>query len=132
MSLTRHGQLRCTTPLCKNFPRCAFVFYLYRARFTCTIVMFYCSQGYETVVGERGLRLSGGEKQRMAIARAILKDAPIMLLDEATSALDSLTEKDIQTAVATLRSNRTTIIVAHRLSTVMDADLIVVFKVGAS
>lgn len=81
------------------------------------------------MVGERGLRLSGGEKQRVAIARAILKDAPIMLLDEATSALDSLTEKDIQTAVARLRSNRTTIIVAHRLSTVMDADLIVVFKV---
>lgn len=82
-------------------------------------------------MGERGLRLSGGEKQRVAIARAILKDAPIMLLDEATSALDSLTERDIQNAVATLRSNRTTIIVAHRLSTVMDADLIVVFKVGS-
>ncbi len=87
------------------------------------------TQGYETTVGERGLRLSGGEKQRVAIARAILKNAPIMLLDEATSALDSITEKNIQSAVTKLRSNRTTLIVAHRLSTVMDADLIVVFKV---
>lgn len=81
------------------------------------------------MVGERGLRLSGGEKQRVAIARAILKNAPIMLLDEATSALDSITEKNIQSAVTELRSTRTTIIVAHRLSTVMDADVIVVFKV---
>ena len=85
---------------------------------------------YVLQVGERGLRLSGGEKQRVAFARALLRNPQILLLDEATSSLDSLTEHRIQEAMSTLREQRTTIIVAHRLSTIMDADLIVVLKVG--
>ncbi|KAF6263961.1 P-loop containing nucleoside triphosphate hydrolase protein [Scenedesmus sp. NREL 46B-D3] len=87
-------------------------------------------KGYDTVVGERGLRLSGGEKQRVAFARALLKNPPLLVLDEATSALDTITEKKIQASLAGSRSNRTTFIVAHRLSTVADADLIVVLKEG--
>ena len=79
-------------------------------------------------MGERGLRLSGGEKQRVAFARALLRNPQILLLDEATSSLDSLTEHRIQEAMSKLREQRTTIIVAHRLSTIMDADLIVVLK----
>ncbi|MFT8989052.1 MAG: ATP-binding cassette domain-containing protein, partial [Gluconobacter albidus] len=86
--------------------------------------------GYETVVGERGLKLSGGEKQRVAIARVILKDPRILLLDEATSALDTRTEVAIQKELAILSRARTTIIVAHRLSTVQDADCIVVLDAG--
>ena len=86
--------------------------------------------GFETVVGERGLKLSGGEKQRVAIARTILKDPKVLLLDEATSALDSLTEKEIQSSLREISKNRTTLTIAHRLSTVVDADEILVLKDG--
>mmetsp|Transcript_7021 Transcript_7021/g.25884 ORF Transcript_7021/g.25884 Transcript_7021/m.25884 type:complete len:831 (-) Transcript_7021:549-3041(-) len=85
---------------------------------------------YDTMVGERGLRLSGGEKQRVAFARTILKQPPLLLLDEATSALDSLTEKQIQASLTKLREKTTTLIIAHRLSTVMDADQIIVMGGG--
>jgi ATP-binding cassette subfamily B protein len=85
---------------------------------------------YDTRVGERGLKLSGGEKQRVAIARTILKDPRILILDEATSALDTATEQDIQTALRTVSSHRTTLVIAHRLSTVVDADEIVVLDEG--
>ncbi|MDP2125396.1 MAG: ABC transporter ATP-binding protein/permease [Parvibaculum sp.] len=87
-------------------------------------------KGYDTRVGERGLKLSGGEKQRVAIARTILKNPPILLLDEATSALDTHTEKEIQTALKGISENRTTLIIAHRLSTVIDADEILVLEQG--
>jgi ATP-binding cassette, subfamily B, heavy metal transporter len=87
-------------------------------------------QGYDTRVGERGLKLSGGEKQRVAIARTILKDPRILILDEATSALDSRTEQDIQAALRAVSDHRTTLVIAHRLSTVTDADEIVVLNDG--
>ncbi len=85
---------------------------------------------YATSVGERGLKLSGGEKQRVAIARTILKNPPILLFDEATSALDSHTEKEIQSSLREVSKNRTTLIIAHRLSTVIDADQILVLRAG--
>ena len=87
-------------------------------------------QGYDTEVGERGLKLSGGEKQRVAIARTILKGPPILLLDEATSALDSYTEREIQDALERASRGRTTLVIAHRLSTVVDADEILVLDEG--
>lgn len=87
-------------------------------------------QGYETVVGERGASLSGGQRQRLAIARALLKDPPVLILDEATSALDAATEAKVQKALRALMAGRTTFIIAHRLSTVRDADEILVFEQG--
>ena len=86
--------------------------------------------GYDSVVGERGMKLSGGQRQRLSIARAMLKNAPILLLDEATSALDSESEQAVQTALRLLMRNRTTLVIAHRLSTVVDADLIYVLDAG--
>ena len=89
-------------------------------------------EGYDTQVGERGLKLSGGEKQRVGIARTLLKDPPILLLDEATSALDTETERDIQGALRRAGQGRTVLTIAHRLSTVADADRIVVLEDGES
>ncbi len=86
--------------------------------------------GYDAMVGERGLKLSGGEKQRVAIARTILKGPPILLLDEATSALDTYTEQEIQSALAGVSKDRTTLVIAHRLSTIVDADEIIVLEGG--
>jgi subfamily B ATP-binding cassette protein MsbA len=87
-------------------------------------------QGYDTMVGEHGVKLSGGQRQRVAIARAMLKNAPILLLDEATSALDTESERQVQAALKTLMRGRTTLVIAHRLSTVVDADLIYVIDAG--
>ena len=92
--------------------------------------MYEFPDGYNTVVGERGVRLSGGEKQRVAIARTILKNPPILLLDEATSALDSQTERQLQEALNTLMHGRTSLTIAHRLSTIINSDLILVADKG--
>mmetsp|Transcript_39779 Transcript_39779/g.45769 ORF Transcript_39779/g.45769 Transcript_39779/m.45769 type:complete len:170 (+) Transcript_39779:146-655(+) len=99
-----------------------------RAKIHDTVMSF--PDGYDTVVGERGLKLSGGEKQRVSIARAILKDAPILLCDEPTSSLDSQTEMDIMHNIKQLGQDRTTIIIAHRLSTIQDCDEIIVLDKG--
>ena len=87
-------------------------------------------EGYDRNVGEKGFALSGGERQRIAIARAILRNPPILILDEATSALDTVTEKLVQDAINKLMANRTTFAIAHRLSTIRDADLILVMREG--
>ena len=87
-------------------------------------------EGYSRVVGEKGFALSGGERQRIAIARAILRNPPILILDEATSALDTVTEKIVQEALTNLMKNRTVFAIAHRLSTVRNADMILVLEQG--
>ena len=87
-------------------------------------------KSYETIIGENGIRLSGGQKQRISIARAILKDAPIILLDEATSSLDADSEAKVQNAIMYLTKNKTTLVIAHRLSTIIRADKIIVLKQG--
>ena len=87
--------------------------------------------GLDTEIGERGIKLSGGQRQRIAIARAILKDAPILILDEATSSLDSKAEHEVQQALDRLMKGRTTLIIAHRLSTIANADTIITLKNGA-
>ena len=86
--------------------------------------------GLNTQVGERGIKLSGGQQQRISIARAIYKDAPILILDEATSALDAISENHIQAAIENLLNQRTTIVIAHRLTTIMKADKILVIENG--
>lgn len=87
-------------------------------------------QGYRTMVGERGVKLSGGERQRLAIARAILRDPPLLILDEATSALDTESERVVQLALSNLMEHRTTLVIAHRLSTIQRADRIIVLNRG--
>jgi len=99
-----------------------------KARIHDTIMSF--PNGYDTIVGERGLKLSGGEKQRCAIARAILKNSPILLCDEPTSSLDSATEMDIMKNIKEVGQNTTTLVIAHRLSTIQDCDEIIVLQEG--
>ena len=115
-----YGSLRATTPRSKRS----------RERRTLTSSSWRCREGYQTSIGERGQKLSGGQRQRLAIARALLKNAPILILDEATSALDTEAELLVQDALATLMLNRTSFVIAHRLSTIMRADAIIVLERG--
>lgn len=89
-----------------------------------------CRRGYDTLVGENGVLLSGGQRQRLAVARALLKNAPVLILDEATSALDTESERHIQAALDEVMKGRTTLVIAHRLSTIEKADLILVMEQG--
>jgi len=100
-------------------------------RATCHDFISDLEEGYDSIVGEGGIKLSGGQRQRIAIARAILKKVPILILDEATSALDSATERKIQQSLWELMQDRTTIVIAHRLSTLARLDRILVFDDGA-
>jgi ATP-binding cassette subfamily B protein len=97
----------------------------------CTEFIEQLPEGYESLVGERGVKLSGGQRQRIAIARAFLKNAPILLLDEATSALDTATERLIQKSLHEVMQHKTTIVIAHRLSTLKDMDRVLFFEKGA-
>ena len=96
----------------------------------CTEFINKMPNGFDTVIGENGYRLSGGEKQRISIARAFLKNSPIILLDEATSSLDAISEEKVQNAIINLTKNKTTLVIAHRLSTIVRADKIIVMNQG--